>query len=309
MNRREKLLAASIGLMVILFGSTKGVSKYQEAYRQNEKKLENVKEDLLEAKQAENRGLRAQNRLSDLGRLSLPTDIDIAVTHYEDWLRELLEKSNLEVGNLKSKTGSGPHKRSQLIDFDVSAQGTLAELSSFLHGFYQAGHLHRISETTLTPIEGEKALSIALTIEALSLDNCKREEDLTDRPSKIKLEPLDRIQVDIVGRNIFAVYNPPVTVVETPTVQFSLADDPVAAQALVSSMTRGQAGWQMSVRMKDSGKIHFFREGDPIAIGAFVGSITKLDGRFAIVTIGKERMQVRLGQNLSQAQPLADLAG
>lgn len=311
MNRREKLLAVSVGLVVLLWGSSKGVTRFQETYKQNAKKLHNVKEDLLEAKQAARRGRRAQNRLNDLGQLSLPTDIDIAVTHYEDWLREQLEKSNLEVGNLNSKTGPGPHKRSQLIVFDVSAKGTLAELSSFLYGFYQAGHLHRISETTLAPLEdeGEDELSISLTIDALSLDNCKREEELTDLPSKIKLEPLEKFQAEIIGRNIFAVYNPPASADDPANMQLSLAEDPIAAQAFISGMTRGQGGWQMSVRMQDSGKILFFREGDAIEIGTFVGNIAKLDGRYAVVTIGNEQMQVRLGQNLSQAQPLADLAG
>ena len=307
MNRREKLLAVGVSLLVVLWGSTKGVSKYKEIAADNQKKLEKVHEDLDEAKLAAARGIRAQGRLNELGRLSLPTDTDIAVVLYEDWLREQLEKSELESGDLNSKTGPGPHKRVQQIVFTVHAKGTLAQLSTFLHGFYQAGHLHRISEATLTPVEDEDRLNITLTIDALSMENCKREDTLSDRPSKIALEPLEKYQAEIISRDIFAVYNPPAP--EQPvTAQLTLAEDATAAQARITSMTNGKMGWQMSVRMQDTGKIHFFREGDSISIGNFTGSVTKLDGRHAVLAIGNEQLQVRLGQSLSQAQPLADLA-
>ncbi|NOY42254.1 MAG: hypothetical protein GXP26_10505 [Planctomycetes bacterium] len=308
MNSREKLLVVGVGLLVLLWVSTKGVSNYRQACERNEKKLLDVQGDLTMARHADARGRRAQSRLSELGRLSLPTDTDIAVTLYETWLREQLGNSGLEVDDLSSKTGAGPHKRAQKIIFTVNAKGTLAELSSFLYGFYQAGHLHRISETSLMPEEGEDSLKITLAIEALSLDNCKREDSLTDRPSKAKLEPLEKIQVDIVSRDIFTVYNPPAAT-QTASTQLSIAEDAIAAQAFITSMTYGQGGWRMSVRMKDTGKIQFFREGDPIKFGSFAGNITKLDGRRAVVTIGNEQMQVRLGKSLSQAQPLADLAG
>ncbi len=309
MNRREKLLAVSVGLMVVLWGSTMGVSKYRQACEKNEKTLKKVLEDLKTAHKDEERGLLARNRLSELGRQSLPTDTDIAAVLYEDWLRVLLGNSGLEVADLTSKTSPGPHKRTQEIVFTVNATGSLAKLSNFLHGFYEAGHLHRISETTLAPEEESDLLKITLTIDALSLDNCKREDELSDRPNKIKQEPLEKSKADIVSRNLFVVYKPPVSQEQPAETQPSIAEDTIAAQAFVTGMTYGKSGWQMSVRMQDSGKIQFFREGDAIAIGSFTGSITKLDGRFAVVTIGNQQMRVRLGQSLSQAQPVADLAG
>ena len=65
----------------------------------------------------------------------------------------------------------------------------------------------------------------------------------------------------------------------------------------------------MSVHLRESDRMIYFQEGDDIKIGSFQGVIDKLDGRRAIVSIGEQRMQVLLGQNFSQAQPVSsDLA-
>ena len=65
----------------------------------------------------------------------------------------------------------------------------------------------------------------------------------------------------------------------------------------------------MSIRMQDSGKLFFYRQGDPIQIGQFQGIIAELEGRQAIIETDGKRLILRLGQNLGEAKPLADSAG
>jgi hypothetical protein len=74
-------------------------------------------------------------------------------------------------------------------------------------------------------------------------------------------------------------------------------------------MTYGEGGWQMSIRMRDSGRIRFFRQGDSIRIGRFSGEVVEMDGRRAIVSSKSQKLVILLGQNLSQAQVLVDQAG
>jgi hypothetical protein len=82
-----------------------------------------------------------------------------------------------------------------------------------------------------------------------------------------------------------------------------------ADQAFISGMTQGAEGWQISVRLKDSGKMLYFRAGDSIAIGTFNATVIDIGDRRVIVERDGSQLQVFLGQNLGQAQPYKPQAG
>ncbi len=308
MSSRERNMAIGVALLAVAFFAYKGHARFRDVRQQNYRKLENVERELGLALEAAERGRKAQGRIRAWGKQSLPTDLDVAKSLYEDWLREQLTESGLSVSEINDKSPGSANKRFQEISFEVKAGGSLGRLSNFLYRFYRAGHLHRISEANLTPTGSRKSLSILLTIDALLLENCKREDRLTTRSSELELPPLKKIRRAIVSRNIFAVYQSPLLRAQENG-EMTGDQDRVLAQARMTSMTYGRGGWQMSIRMHDSGEILFFREGDPIKIGRFSGKIVELDGRRAIVTVRKQRVLVRLGQSLAQAQPLADQAG
>ncbi|MCA9232463.1 MAG: hypothetical protein KDA57_17570 [Planctomycetales bacterium] len=306
MNSREKTLAIGVGALAVLWAGTMGVNGFRNAREANYRTLKNVKKELVLAEEADARGRKAQSRIQDWARQSLPTDLDVAKSLYEDWLREELTASGLYVSELADKSSGSGNKRFQEISFIMNAEGSLAQLSDFLYQFYRAGHLHRISKANLTPTKKGDILSISLSIDALSLQDCKRTDSLTERPSDLKLPPLEEIRQAIVDRNIFAVYQPLVS----PDDELLISEqDAVLAQARFTGMTYGQGGWQMAIRMEDSGDLLFFRTGDPIEIGRLSGQIAELEGRHAVLILKNQRVLVRLGQYLSQAQPLADQAG
>jgi len=309
MNSREKLMAIGVGSLAVLYAGTMGVEGFRSARDKNFRSLTSVKKKLSLAQEANKRGHEAQSTIQNLAKQSLPTDLDMAKSSYEGWLREQLIESGLFVSEIDDNSSGSANKRYQEISFKISAKGSLAQLSDFLYRFYQAGHLHRISETILTPDRDSDDLVISMTIDALSLDDCKRSDSLTDRASDLSLPPLEEVKQAIVSRNIFAAYQP--AVLEDPNgIELASGElDSLLAQARFTGMTHGQGGWQMAIRMEDSGDILFFREGDPIEIGRFAGQITTLDGRSAIVTLKNQQVLVRLGQYLSQAQSLADQAG
>lgn len=309
MNQREKLLGVGVALLAILWAATMGVDGFRKARERNYRDLKNARMELNLAREASERGLLAQNKLREWGRQSLPTDIDIAKSLYEDWLREQLTESGLYVSEINDQEPGGAKKRFQEVTFKIEAQGKLGELSDFLYRFYRAGQLHRISQANLKPTKSRDSISISLTINALSLDNCKRKDTLADRPSDQPLPPLEEIRQIIVDRNIFAVYSPPVPDSPSPGEQPTDSPDTEAAQARFTGMTYGKDGWQMAVHMTESGKVLFFREGDSIEIGRFVGQISKLEDRRAIVTLSNQRVMLTIGQYLTEAQPLADQAG
>lgn len=297
MNSRERMLAIGVGLLAIVWVAMMGVSGFQEARERNQRTLKNTKKALVKAQEAAERGHKAQSQILKWAKQSLPTDTDIAKSLYEDWLREQLTASGLTVNEIDDKSPGGAKKRFEEISFLVSAEGSLDQLSDFLYGFYQAGHLHRVSEANISPNKEETALKISLTIDALSLNDCKRTESLSERPSELPLPPLEELREAIVSRNIFSVYQ--LNKRQTPD-----ALDPVLAQARITSMLKGRGGWRMTIHRGDNGSILYFREGDSIEIGQFSGQVTQLDGRRAVVTVRNQQMLVNLGEYLSQAQPL-----
>jgi hypothetical protein len=231
----------------------------------------------------------------------LPTNPDIANSLYQDWLQKQLTESGLKVTDIKSSLGlRAPNDRFQEFNFKVEVSGQMAQFVDFLSRFYNAGHLQRISRASLTPAKEGSDLTMSLTIDALSMRDASRADSLSDVPNSTPLPDLKSLQEAIVKRDLFSPYKDPkaaaVASKAAPTANES-------AQAFISGMTQGAEGWQMSVRMKDSGRMLYFRTGDSIAIGDFNAKIIEIGNRRVIVERDGNQLQVFLGQNLNQAQP------
>ena len=251
MNSRERTLALVVAVLVLLWGGTVGWERYQATLTNNQNQQRSTEQQLTQARTAAARGLRAQRLLRGWQRESLPTNLDIAKSHYQDWLRQQLVEAGLVVRELSESTSHTAQKHFSQITYIIDAQGSLEELTQFLYNFYQAKHLHRISAASLTPTTSRRSLTLSLTIDALSLPDCQRSEQLAEGSSSTFTESLDAIRDEIVGRNVFVAYEPAQPAVS----EQQQAEGPdEAAKAFVTGMTYGEGGWQMAVRMSDSGE-------------------------------------------------------
>ena len=294
------MLARDVGAMLLLVGGSKGYVEY-------DKKVENVRSDLagaeLElstARAAVQRGLRARHRLTQWRKASLPANTDIAKSLYQDWLDQQLTSAELQVMELRiSNTPTRIASDYQQLTYTIDAQGSLDSLTKFLYQFYSAGHLHRISTASLKPTDDRNSIRIGLTIDALVLPNCNRTDQLADKQGKPLEHSLDEYRDNILGRNMFVAYKP----VASQADPDQIANQPdEAAKAFVTGMMDGGSGWQLAVRMEDSGKILYFREGDSIQLGHLAGTIASLDGRRVVVQTTDEKRTFKLGQNFAQGQ-------
>jgi len=306
MNQRERVLAFAVGLLVVLWGGTVGWDRYQTTLTANQNQQTNAEQQVSQARTASARGLRAQRMLRDWQRKSLPTNLDIAKSKYQDWLRKQLVDAGLVVRELTESTSRSSQQHFSQMTYIVNAQGTLEELTDFLYHFYQSNHLHRISAASLTPTSTRRSLTVSLTIDALSLSGCSRNDQLADGSSKTFEQPLDALRDEIVSRNVFLAYEPAKP--DQPAEKVAKGTDE-AAKAVITGLSLGEGGWQMAVRMSDSGEVSYFRVGDEINIGQFSGRVEAMDGRRVIVSQDDKRVQVRGGQNLGQAAVLSDQAG
>jgi hypothetical protein len=244
-------------------------------------------------------------RLKRWQKQSLPTNPDIANSLYQDWLQKQLTEAGLKVTDIKSSMGlRAPNDRFQEFNFKVEASGQMNQFVDFLSRFYQAGHLQRISRTSLAPAKEGGGLSISLTVDALSMRDAPRTDTLADVSSGIELPDLKELEETIVKRDLFSPYKDGKAAAVASNSKANEAD-----QAFISGMTQGADGWQISVRMKDSGKMLYFRAGDSIAIGEFNATVIEVGSRRVILERDGSQLQVFLGQNLGQAQPFSPQAG
>jgi hypothetical protein len=298
-TKREKILAGAVGAILGAVALSRGVSWYRETLDANRAELREVEQELSQARTAKLRGQRAVTRLRRWQRQSLPTNPDIASSLYEDWLQRQLTEAGLKVSDLKStKAMHAPNDRFQDFSFVVNAEGSLRQLTDFLSRFYRAGHLQRISRTSLAPAKNGDAISIEMTIDARAMRDAPHADKLSDRESTLELPSIEKLHAAISDRNFFSESR---KTTEAPKNE--------ADQALVSGMIMGEKGWQMSVRLQDSGKMLYFNAGDSIQVGQFSGTVSEIDGRKAVVKAPSGDVQVFLGQKLSQAQPVANSAG
>lgn len=310
MSQREKLLAGLVALAVLLWGGTVGLQRYRQTRDRNEELALSTQGELSLATTAALRGRNAQRRLRNWQRQALPTNLDIAKSLYQDWLRQQFVQAKLEVKDIREQSPRISRSNFQQATFIVTASGSLQHLTTFLYNFYQSNHLHRISAANLSPTSNRENLNISLTIDALSLPTSDRTDQLADGSSDTFSEPLEDFASALVGRNIFVAHKPPqpanTKVAEATPQQDDDESDPQAEAAFVTGMTYGADGWQMSIRMNDSGKLRYFRRGDRIDIGKFSGEVAELDGRRVIITNDGGRHELVLGQNLSQARRLSE---
>lgn len=305
MTRREKILAGTVGLMVLATFGSSMLTRYRDAAEENRTELRDTEQELSQARTAKLRGQRAVTKLRRWQKQSLPTNPDIANSLYQDWLHKQLTEAGLKVNDVKSSAGlRAANDRFQEFTYQVDAAGEASALVKFLANFYKAGHLHRISRTSLTPAKEGGDLAISMTVDALSMRDSPRADKLTDLESNTPLPPLEEMQAAIAKRNLFSASAP-----KKPDAVAAKPQSNEADQAFISGMTLGEEGWQISVRMGDSGRMLYFRTGDAIEIGAFKGKVGEINGRRVIVEKDGSTIQVFLGQNLGQAQPFKAQAG
>jgi hypothetical protein len=303
MTQREKILAGTVGMIAVLWVGSSGLTRYRDAFEANRSELREAEQEVSQARTAKLRGQRAMTKLRRWQKQSLPTNADIANSLYQDWLQKQMTEAGLKVADIKSSAGlRGGNDRTQEFTYVVTASGQMSQLVDFLSRFYQAGHLQRISRASLAPAKEGNDLSITLTVDALSMRDSPRTDTLSDLKSDLKLPPLEELQAAIAKRDLFAPFKDTAVVASKP--QENEAD-----QAFISGMGQGDGGWYMSIRMKDSGKMMYFRAGDSIQIGKFTGKVSEIDGRRAIVEQEGNRLQIFLGQSLGQAQPVTQQAG
>jgi hypothetical protein len=292
------MLTGAVATAGVLWFGTQGLNRYRDAVERNTNQQIEAEQALSEANTAVLRGQNARRQLNKWVSQSLPSNREVAKSLYQDWLRSQLTGAGLEVTGLSDKSANSRNPQYTELATEVRATGTLAQLADFLYRFYTAPHLHRISNATITPEDGGKKLSAALTISALILPDAKRTDKLAEGEAQNLGGKMEEFRDRLVGRNLFAAYSP------KADGQAQAQKDEEAAKTKVTGFLYGLEGWIMSVRTEGSGDIQYFKTGDKIEFGKVKGSVVSVEDRRAVIETDSGRLEIRLDQNFSQAVPL-----
>jgi len=228
MTKREKqlmLIAGTLAFLVLvpLLYSLYGGSSSKVFAQRNL-----LRKEVAELQQAVRNKEANQKKLEVYMDQSLPLLGNWATTRdrYQIRLGNLMrdngfQDSNVTVNRATSQTPTTRSNRNGFQTFSYRLRGTasLEALTNLLREFYAAEFLHIIKSLSITPVEQSNRMTISMEVEAIALDNAKRQTNIAWNPS----EDTDFQQLlgdyvrQVNDRALFSVYRPPTPPTPPPT--------------------------------------------------------------------------------------------
>lgn len=209
MTQREKILAGLIGVLILGMIAWSAISRITSAFDNRFDAIASLEDDIADKDMLIERGQRAANKISDFELQSLPGDPTLARSLYQGWLLEMAEEkiqfNGVKVGPLPSRPVGDVYYQHA---FSVNCQGDLEQLTEFLYNFYSTGFLHRISRLHVKPVGKSKLLTLAITVDAISLNSAPNVKKLAPPPSqRLSGVDLETYKASILNRNMFSPAN------------------------------------------------------------------------------------------------------
>lgn len=300
MTKREKLLAAAVAAIVLLYGGGTLWTRYNRSLANKRSQLIAAQERLGTAKLELAKGEAAMQQLDDWQSRSLPADREAAQMMYRVWLEQQLKAAGLVVEEFQPQQRLAPAAGYSAIGYTMNVHGTVQALTKFLHTYYQSELLQQITRMQLRPDTNPAQLKIALQTEALILPgtvNVALPEGIAQRSAK----PSDRDYTESIGgRNVFTVYRPrrperPPTVAR-PTPPKPEFDD--AKFAYFTGTIQVDGRYQAWIHVRTTNETLRLFEGDDVKVGLFDGKVLSIEPRAIVVQNGDQQLRVDLGENL-----------
>jgi hypothetical protein len=232
--------------------------------------------------------------LAQIQERSLPSNPELARSRYQAWLLGLINQAGLKGPNVDSGEPQGHRGIYNVFTFAVRGRGTPAQVTELLYAFYSAGHLHKIRSMTLNPLSGSDQLDLTLTIEALSLRQASRADELTTAPSQsLALASLADYQ-PLVRRNVFGAGDA----------------DAAAKSTVLTAITSDVSGVREAwFRVGKAGQTRVLRAGDTLAIDMLAARLLDIGLDGVMLELEGQQRTLTIGKSLAEASPLPSAPG
>lgn len=305
MNQRERLLGIGVAALLGYLAIQSIVkSRILEPLRAKDAELTALAQQVKDRQAALAAARDAQFDIEQWRTRSLPGNVSVAQTLYQDFLRDLLDKAGIAKPKVTPAAPIPQADHYRRLPFSISARAELGQLAHFLHSFHATGMLHQIRRLVLKPNveEGKiQGFDVTLGIEAAALPDAKEKEKLpVPAPppgKKPDATPLDAFAL-FSEKNIFQ-----------PTTLVGAAEKNKEGPA--ESETDERADWFITATLeqggvsklwltnKKTGKRIVAAEGEPIEVSGFRGKAVRIEPSAAVLKSGDKLGSVRLGQDLS----------
>ena len=302
LTKRERLLASIVAALVAVLVLWLGFRLFSGPLVLRRAQIDALQDKINTLQDQVVRAKKAQDRMVQWNRQSLPSDAARAGALYQSWLLELAGKAGfrqkkVDPGEVRSQSSAY-----RLLPFTVRGQASLDELVGFLFDFYSAGHLHQIRRITIRPVEKSKDLDLVIAVEALSLPTADRKDQLSqEKGRRLKLGSLAEYRKAIAVRNPLAPYRPPPPVrPPEPPVVFEPKPEPFDPSrfAYVTGIVEVNGEPQVWVKARTTDEKFQLRQGDKFQLGPFSAVIARIDSRHVEIEVDGKRHTVPLGSSV-----------
>jgi hypothetical protein len=309
MNKRERMLAAGVFAIVVLWGGKTLVSRYRAAVDTRIKQKQDAQSRLDDAKLELKKGEYAMRQMEKLQQRSLPSDRDKAMSLYKAWLLTKAKSAGLTVNDIKLAPRTTTSTSFDAIGYQMEATGNLNSLVSLLYEFYHCPLLHQITRLHLQRPPGATQLQVSLEVEALCLPGAVATDALPEGDAKrLKFASVADYQKSLGERDIATVYTPPRPPGPPPSEH---KDGPPAPPkfddsefAMFSGTIGNDKGTQAWIDVRTTGEMLHVNAGDPIKVGALEGTIESVEPRSLVLKTGDKKFRVPLGASLRKGKEL-----
>jgi len=212
LSQREKILAAGVGLILLLFIGNYIWGTISKGFSDKSDEITRLTQQRDDQKLQITAGSIAKSKLNRLVSQSLPSNEEKARAQYLEWLIDLAEECELIDPLPKTEGDSVEKDLYQSFKFQLSGTGTIENATKLLYAFHAKDYLHRILRFDMQPLPNSKIpnqLKITLQSEVLALKNAKPDQPPPGNNAPRLEKSYEEYYNSIVGRNIFAPTNTP----------------------------------------------------------------------------------------------------
>jgi hypothetical protein len=309
MNKRERILAGAIMVLVALWFGRSMFLRYRSALDARRAQMQDAQAKLADANLTLAKGRSAVQQMEQLQKRSLPTEREKSLSLYKAWLLTKAKAAGLMVNDIKLAPRTTTSTAFDAIGYQIEASGTLSSVVSMLYEFYRSPQLHQITRLRMQRPPGATLLQVTLEVEALCLPGALATDALPEGDSKrLKLASVAEYQKSFGERDLAAVYAPPRPPGPPPGEKRDAPPAPPkfdeAELARLSGTINIGDSWQAWIYVRSTGETLHLVAGDKVKVGALEGTIESVENRAVVLKTGDKKYRVALGQSLRGGKEL-----